>query len=88
MGCVIDFEPIFERIAQEENTTVEEVKANIEAALIAGQESTDPEVRARWAAVPCEGDVPTLNEILTYVAQLTLQEHTHVKDPANDILKQ
>lgn len=88
MGSVIDFEPIFERIAQEEETTVEEVRANIEAALAAGKESTDPEIQARWAAVPHEGDQPTLNEILTYITQLTLQEHTHVKDPISNVVKQ
>jgi hypothetical protein len=67
------FMHIFERIAAEHNTTVEEVRREIEAAIRAGFNNPDPKVQAQWAKIPRKGDLPTPDELITYVVRQAKQ---------------
>mgnify|MGYP002410996379 CR=1 FL=1 len=60
---------IFERIAAEENTTAEEVRREIKAAIQEGFHNPDPNVQAQWARMPRKGNIPTPDELIAYVAQ-------------------
>ncbi|MDD4564718.1 MAG: sporulation initiation factor Spo0A C-terminal domain-containing protein [Eubacteriales bacterium] len=64
---------MFERIAVEHNTTVEEVRQEIEAAIRAGFNNPDPKVQAQWAKIPRKGDIPTPDELITYVVRQAKQ---------------
>lgn len=63
------FTHIIERIAAEHNTTVEEVRREIEAAILVGFNNPDPKVQAQWAKIPRRGDVPTPDELIAYVVR-------------------
>ncbi|MGF7143229.1 hypothetical protein HNQ56_001652 [Anaerotaenia torta] len=67
------FTHIFERIAAEHNTTVEEVRREMEAAIRAGFNNPDPKVQAQWAKIPRKGDIPTPDELITYVVRKAKQ---------------
>lgn len=67
------FTHIFERIAAEHNTTVEEVRREIEAAILAGFNNPDPKVQEQWAKIPRKGDIPTPDELITYVVRQAKQ---------------
>lgn len=68
-----NFTHIFERIAAEHNTTVEEVRQEIEAAILAGFNNPDPKVQEQWAKIPRRGDIPTPDELITYVVRQAKQ---------------
>jgi len=67
---------IFERIAAEENTTAEEVRREIEAAIQEGFHNPDPDVQAQWARIPRTGKIPTPDELIAYVARQAEQDDT------------
>lgn len=69
---------IFERIAAERNTTVGEVRREIELAIQAGLQNPDPKVQAQWAKIPRRGDVSTPDELITYVVRQAKKEGTDV----------
>lgn len=64
----IDAEKAIQYIAQREGIAVEEVRKAMERAMLAGLSSQDPAVQARWKRIPCKGDVPTPEELITYLA--------------------
>ncbi len=66
-----NFTLIFERIAAEHNTTVEEVRREIVAAVQAGFNNPDPKVQVQWAQIPRKGDIPTPDELIRYVVRQT-----------------
>jgi hypothetical protein len=70
------FMHIFESIAAEHNITVEEVSREIEAAIRAGFNSPDLKVQAHWAKIPRKGDIPTPDELITYVVRQAKQNDT------------
>lgn len=49
---------IFEKVAEKFHTTPEEVYAEIQRAIDAGYDNTDPEVQAEWRKVKIKGDRP------------------------------
>ena len=60
-------EHIFERLARERGITIEEMRAIISARIESGWKDPDPEKRAQWRKIPCAGELPTLDEWLSYV---------------------
>lgn len=52
-----------------EGKTVEEIKKEIEKAMLIGLCSQDPKVEAYWKRIPCEGDVPTPEEVIAFLAK-------------------
>ncbi len=67
------FTHIFEKIAAEHNTTVGEVRREIEAAIQAGFNNPDPKVQEQWAKIPRKGDMPTPDELIIYVIRQAKQ---------------
>lgn len=59
-------EHLFERLARERNITVEEMRAIISARIEKGWNDPNPEKRAQWRKIPCEGEIPTPDEWLRY----------------------
>ncbi|HHY27929.1 MAG TPA: sporulation initiation factor Spo0A [Desulfitobacterium dehalogenans] len=66
-----NFTHIFERIAAEHNTTVEEIRREIETAIQVGFNHPDPKVQAQWAKIPRKGEMPTPDELITYIVRQT-----------------
>ena len=62
-------EMLFERLARERGITVEEMRAIISARIERGLHDPDPEKRAKWERIPCAGEVPTPEELLSYVVK-------------------
>ncbi|MEZ4357357.1 MAG: sporulation initiation factor Spo0A C-terminal domain-containing protein [Eubacteriales bacterium] len=67
MGEEKDLTHIFEIIAEENNTTVEEVRKEIEIAIQSGFNSNDHKARSQWAKIPKKGEVPTPDELIDYI---------------------
>lgn len=63
-----------EKVAQANGRSVEEVRTEMEAAIQEGLSSTDPKVKEFWAQVPCEGEIPTPEEYIEFLAQISLEE--------------
>ena len=59
---------ILERVAQENHTSLAEVRREIDAAIQTGLANRDPAVQAAWRNVPCEGRVPTAEELILWAA--------------------
>lgn len=64
----MDMNSILERVAQENHTSLSEVRREIDAAIQAGLANTDPAVQAAWRTVPYKGDVPTAEELILWAA--------------------
>jgi hypothetical protein len=61
-------EQIYEKLAELHSTTAEEVRAEIESALVLACESPAPEARKACSRIPCEGERPSLEEVIAYCA--------------------
>lgn len=66
-------EHIFERLARERNITVEKMKAIISVRIEKGWNGSDPEKRAQWRRIPCEGEIPTPDELLHILLKVHCQ---------------
>lgn len=64
----VDAEKALRLIAMKEGVPVEEVRKHIKLAMLAGLCNQDPVIQARWKKVPCKGEVPTPEELITYLA--------------------
>ncbi len=62
-------ETLFERLAKERNTTVEDIRSQITARIEAGLRDPDPVRRAQWERIPCAGEIPTPEEWLRYAVE-------------------
>lgn len=69
---------IFEKIVAEHNTTVEKVRYAMVLAIQAGLQNPDPMVQAQWAKIPRKRDVPTPDELITYVVRQAKKAGTDV----------
>lgn len=67
-------EHLFERLARERNITVEEMRAIISARIEKGWNDPNPENRAQWRKIPCEGEIPTPDEWLWYAVEKLQEE--------------
>ena len=59
---------IIEQIAVKNHTTPEEVRRQIKLAMLCGMVNQDPEVQKKWGGIPCEGSVPTPEELILWAA--------------------
>jgi len=58
---------ILQCIARNNDTSVEQVIADIQEAIQAGCASADPAAQAFWASVPREQEIPTVQELLSHI---------------------
>ena len=61
-------EKALKKIAKRDGISVREVKREIEIAVAAARENPDPKSQAFWNAIPCRGEQPTPEEVITYIA--------------------
>ncbi len=62
-------ERALEKVAQKEGISVEEVKREIAMAIAAAYSNPDPKIQRRWNDIPCKGDVPTPEEVITQLSK-------------------
>ena len=55
-------------VARRHHTTVEEVRREIRLAMAMAMCSPDPAVRKIWGEIPCDGNVLTPENLITYAA--------------------
>ena len=65
---------ILEKVAQQNNTTVEEVRSEIHIAIQAAMSNPDPAVQERLASVSKTGSEPTAEELIDYIVQRVIRE--------------
>ena len=53
----------------DELLTLQQVRLRIQEAMISGLLSPDPVIKMRWKEIPCEGEVPTPEELILYLAE-------------------
>lgn len=61
-------------IAQKEGSTPEEVRSQIALAVSIALKSDDEKVRHFWKEFPCEGDTPTVEEVISHLARKLAEE--------------
>jgi len=63
-----DAERAIRTLAMQEGKTVEYIRSQMKIAMLSGLSNQDPEIQARWKKIPCKGEVPTPEELITYLA--------------------
>jgi len=63
-------EKALRQIAAKEGVSVEEVRREIEIAINAAQENSDPNIQAFWEHIPRKGERPTPEEVIVYIASM------------------
>jgi len=58
-----------EKIAEREGISPQDVRREIEKALLIGWCNSDPAIRENWRHIPCKGDMPTPEELIIYLAK-------------------
>lgn len=56
------------QIAMREGKTISEVRKEIQKVMLIGLCSQDSKVKEYWKRIPCEGEVPTPEEIIAFLA--------------------
>ncbi len=56
-----------ESIAKSEGKTVDEVREEIMKAILYGITNEDPDVQAMWREIPCQGKLPTPEEVIIWI---------------------
>lgn len=62
-------ENALKKIAAREGKTVSQITKDISMALLVGMCSPDPNVQAYWKRIPCEGDIPTVEEVIIFLSE-------------------
>ena len=63
-----DAERTIRTIAMREGKSVEYIRSQMKLAMLSGLQNPDPDVQANWKKIPCKGDTPTPEELITYLA--------------------
>ena len=58
-----------QEVARSHNTTVEEVRKEIQLAMLAGICDPAPAVQAKWGELSCSGDVLTPEKLITGIVE-------------------
>lgn len=56
------------KIAERDGKSVSEVRKEIQKAILVGMCSQDPSVQAYWKRIQCEGELPTPEELIDFLA--------------------
>ena len=68
MNKKIDAKKAIQIIARNNGTTVEKIRTHIKLAMLSGLSNPDPVIQARWKKIPCKGELPTPEELITFLA--------------------
>ena len=64
---------VIARIARENHVSKAQVRAEVLAAMNAGRNDPDSDVQARWAGFHYAGAEPTVEELILWLAELTIR---------------
>lgn len=67
-------EDAIRKIAADNGESVEAVRKNIQIAMVNGLASTDADVQRFWQSVPREGELPTPEELILYIAEVAIDK--------------
>lgn len=67
-------EDAIRKIAADSGESVESVRRNIQIAMVNGLASTDADVQRFWQSVPREGELPTPEELILYIAEVAMDK--------------
>ena len=67
---------IIKQVAMAHNTTPEEVYVEMQIALDAAFQSKDPNVQKEWAKVPLNGNHPTPEDVIPFLAMMLSASET------------
>lgn len=56
-------------IAAREGITEDDVRDGIALAISCALKSSDPEIQHFWQNIPCEGNAPTIEKIINFLAE-------------------
>lgn len=70
----LEIEKNLEIIAKREGISPEEVRTEIGRAISYTMKSDDPKIQRFWSNFPCEGDSPTVEEVIGYLADKLSKE--------------
>ena len=57
------------KLAERDGVSVDYVRKHMQLAMLNGLCSTDPQVKMYWNSIPCEGEVPTPEELIVHLAE-------------------
>lgn len=57
------------KVALKHGVSVAEVRREIQAALDEGIRNPDPQIKEYWNSIPCKGDKPTVDEVISYLVK-------------------
>lgn len=61
-------EKAINKIAQQENKSASEIRRDIQKAMLFGLCSQNPCVQDYWKRIPCEGAIPSPEEVILFLA--------------------
>ena len=64
----INAERAIRELAFREGKTEDYIRQQMKLAMLAGLCSQDPDIQENWKKIPCKGEVPTPEELITYLA--------------------
>lgn len=64
----IDADRAIRTLAMREGKTVEYIRSQMKIAMLAGLSNQNPEIQEKWKMIPCKGELPTPEELITYLA--------------------
>ena len=70
----IDADAALREVARKNHITVDEVRKEIQLAMIAAMCDPDPSVQKRWREIPHTGDTITPEDLITYIAKQGLPQ--------------
>lgn len=59
---------VLKSLARQKGISVDTIRREIEIAIELASQNPDPEARAFWLTIPCEGSRPTPEEVISYIA--------------------
>lgn len=62
-----ELDRILTRVARQNHTTVQQVRAEIRIAMEDARHSNDPSAKAMWNSIPSKGSTPTLEEFMEFM---------------------
>ena len=72
----MNIDEIIKLIALANNTTPEEVYSEMQIALDAAYQSKDPDVQKEWAKIPLQGNRPTPEDVIPFLAMMLSASET------------
>lgn len=68
----MEFKELMEKVAEKNNTTADEVYAEIQKAIVYGTSHSDMEVKKNWEKIPHEKEMPSPEEVISYLVNQLL----------------